>query len=98
MYIYVYVCINDLVNPAEERHLDVMKAFMQRGVSCSRRLHMTRDCSALLCQIYSARSDGADNISCRLAAISGTSMSCPIVAGAAAMVRPPVQNIQKRVL
>eukprot|EP00904_Undaria_pinnatifida_P000092 jgi/Undpi1/10083/HiC_scaffold_28.g12537.m1 len=37
--------------------------------------------------IYSARSDGADNISCRLAAFSGTSMSCPIVAGAAAMVR-----------
>ncbi|CAM9855742.1 unnamed protein product [Laminaria digitata] len=38
--------------------------------------------------VYSARSDGDDAHSCRLSANSGTSMSCPIVAGASAMVRP----------
>ncbi|CAN0458389.1 unnamed protein product [Ascophyllum nodosum] len=37
--------------------------------------------------IYSAASDGTDSHSCRLWAYHGTSMSCPIVAGAAAMVR-----------
>lgn len=44
----------------------------------------------LYCQIYSAASDGdEDTHSCRLWAYAGTSMSCPIVAGAAAMVRGP---------
>lgn len=39
------------------------------------------------CQVYSAASDGSEDAhSCRLYAYSGTSMSCPIVAGAAAMV------------
>ena len=38
-------------------------------------------------QVYSARSDGEDAYSCRLYASPGTSMSCPIVAGASAMVR-----------
>ncbi|CAB1107200.1 unnamed protein product [Ectocarpus sp. CCAP 1310/34] len=37
--------------------------------------------------VYSAASDGTDSHSCRLWAYQGTSMSCPIVAGAAAMVR-----------
>lgn len=37
-------------------------------------------------QIYSASSDGDDTYSCRLAAFPGTSMSCPIAAGASAMV------------
>ena len=37
-------------------------------------------------QVYSAAGDGTDERSCRLYAYSGTSMSCPIVAGAAAMV------------
>lgn len=37
-------------------------------------------------QIYSAASDGMDSHSCRIIAELGTSMSCPIVAGAAAMV------------
>ncbi|CAM9227955.1 unnamed protein product, partial [Laminaria digitata] len=37
--------------------------------------------------IYSASSDGKDTHSCRLAVSEGTSMSCPIVAGASAMVR-----------
>lgn len=38
-------------------------------------------------QVLSAASDGTDVISCRLTASLGTSMSTPIVAGAAAMVR-----------
>ncbi|CAN0507940.1 unnamed protein product, partial [Scytosiphon promiscuus] len=38
--------------------------------------------------IYSAASDGSDERSCRLYAYLGTSMSCPIVAGASAMVSP----------
>ncbi|CAN0343522.1 unnamed protein product, partial [Scytosiphon promiscuus] len=37
--------------------------------------------------VYSAAGDGTDTHSCRLWAYSGTSMSCPIVAGAAAMIR-----------
>ncbi|CAM9635784.1 unnamed protein product [Ectocarpus sp. 4 AP-2014] len=37
--------------------------------------------------VYSAASDGTDTHSCRLWAYQGTSMSCPIVAGASAMVR-----------
>ncbi|CAM9868950.1 unnamed protein product, partial [Ascophyllum nodosum] len=37
--------------------------------------------------IYSAASDGTNDHSCRLWAYQGTSMSCPVVAGAAAMVR-----------
>ncbi|CAM9536300.1 unnamed protein product, partial [Laminaria digitata] len=37
--------------------------------------------------IYSASSDATDTHSCRLQAIFGTSMSCPIVAGASAMIR-----------
>ncbi|CAN0100531.1 unnamed protein product, partial [Ascophyllum nodosum] len=37
--------------------------------------------------IYSAASDGTGLYSCRLWAFKGTSMSCPVVAGAAAMVR-----------
>ncbi|CAN0550288.1 unnamed protein product, partial [Laminaria digitata] len=37
--------------------------------------------------IYSAGGDGSESHSCRLWAYAGTSMSCPIVAGAAAMVR-----------
>ncbi|CBN77323.1 Peptidase S8 and S53, subtilisin, kexin, sedolisin [Ectocarpus siliculosus] len=37
--------------------------------------------------VYSAASDGTDTHSCRLWAYEGTSMSCPIVAGAAAMIR-----------
>ncbi|CAN0465285.1 unnamed protein product, partial [Ectocarpus sp. 8 AP-2014] len=37
--------------------------------------------------VYSAASDGTDSHSCRLWAYQGTSMSCPIVAGASAMVR-----------
>ncbi|CAM9668187.1 unnamed protein product, partial [Laminaria digitata] len=37
--------------------------------------------------IYSAAGDGTDGHSCRLYAYLGTSMSCPIVAGAAAMIR-----------
>ncbi|CAN0533429.1 unnamed protein product, partial [Scytosiphon promiscuus] len=36
--------------------------------------------------VYSARSDGSDNHSCRLSTKSGTSMACPIVAGVSAMV------------
>ena len=46
--------------------------------------------SHLICrfvsQIYSVAGDGTDGHSCRLFAYSGTSMSCPIVAGASAMV------------
>ncbi|CAM9166855.1 unnamed protein product, partial [Hapterophycus canaliculatus] len=37
--------------------------------------------------VYSAASDGTDTHSCRLWAYRGTSMSCPIVAGASAMIR-----------
>ena len=37
-------------------------------------------------QVYSAAGDGTDKYTCRLWAYAGTSMSCPIVAGAAAMV------------
>ncbi|CAM9132446.1 unnamed protein product, partial [Laminaria digitata] len=37
--------------------------------------------------IYSAAGDGSDTHSCRLWAYAGTSMACPIVAGASAMVR-----------
>ncbi|CAM9427510.1 unnamed protein product, partial [Hapterophycus canaliculatus] len=38
-------------------------------------------------QVFSAWSDGTDDHSCRLLAGSGTSGSCPLVAGAAALVR-----------
>ncbi|CAN0482845.1 unnamed protein product, partial [Scytosiphon promiscuus] len=38
-------------------------------------------------QVDSARSDGSGTHSCRLSVKTGTSMACPIVAGAAAMVR-----------
>ncbi|CAM9790716.1 unnamed protein product, partial [Ectocarpus fasciculatus] len=38
-------------------------------------------------QVYSAAADGSDTHSCRLWANQGTSMSCPIVAGASAMIR-----------
>lgn len=49
--------------------------------------HVTRSWSCLLSQVYSASSDGEDIHSCRVFANPGTSMSCPIVAGASAMVR-----------
>ncbi|CAM9548318.1 unnamed protein product, partial [Hapterophycus canaliculatus] len=42
--------------------------------------------------IYSAAGDGTDAHSCRLWAYSGTSMSCPIVAGASAMIRQYFMN------
>ncbi|CAM9771338.1 unnamed protein product, partial [Sphacelaria rigidula] len=38
-------------------------------------------------QVLSAGSDGTDDQSCQLYATQGTSMSCPVVAGAAAMIR-----------
>ncbi|CAM9317023.1 unnamed protein product [Discosporangium mesarthrocarpum] len=38
-------------------------------------------------QVFSASSDATDSHTCQLAAASGTSMSCPIAAGAAAIVR-----------
>ncbi|CAM9331359.1 unnamed protein product [Scytosiphon promiscuus] len=38
-------------------------------------------------QVFSAWSDGTDDHSCRLMAGGGTSASCPLVAGAAALVR-----------
>ncbi|CAN0390119.1 unnamed protein product, partial [Pylaiella littoralis] len=45
--------------------------------------------------VYSAASDGEeDKYSCRLFAFAGTSMSCPIVAGAAAMIRQYFMDAQ----
>ena len=45
-------------------------------------------CRSIACQVYSAASDGSEeSYSCRLWAYPGTSMSCPIVVGASAMVR-----------
>lgn len=40
-------------------------------------------------QIYSAAGDGSDSYSCRLWMYAGTSMSAPIAAGGAALVRSP---------
>ncbi|CAM9691381.1 unnamed protein product [Scytosiphon promiscuus] len=42
--------------------------------------------------VYSAGGDGTDAHSCRLWAYAGTSMSCPIVAGASAMIRQYFMN------
>lgn len=52
--------------------------------------HTRRVCYHSLCrlvlQLFSAHNDGSDSNSCKLAGDSGTSLSCPIVAGAAALV------------
>lgn len=72
-------------------HLSLTLSFA--GLSSKRRVatlicvlpHTCIVCRAVS-QIYSAAGDGTDGYSCRLYAYLGTSMSCPIVAGAAAMV------------
>lgn len=43
--------------------------------------------SPVISKIYSAAGSGTDNYTCRLWNYAGTSMSCPIVAGSAALVR-----------
>lgn len=45
-------------------------------------------------QIYSAASDATSEHSCRLWMYAGTSMACPITAGAAAMVSLPSRPLQ----
>lgn len=49
----------------------------------------------MLCvrQVFSASSDGNEDHSCKLIPGFGTSASCPVVAGSAALVRAPAMVV-----
>ncbi|CAM9375513.1 unnamed protein product, partial [Sphacelaria rigidula] len=65
--------------------IDTVAAFSSYGGTADGRVKP--DVVAPGDQVLSAGSDGTDDHSCQLYATQGTSMSCPIVAGAAAMIR-----------
>lgn len=43
-------------------------------------------------QLFSSYSDGTEEHTCKVDKMMGTSMACPVVAGAAAMVRKSVSG------
>eukprot|EP00752_Nemacystus_decipiens_P002497 g2346.t1 len=73
------------VNGEEIYDIDVVASFSSFGPAPDGRIKP--DLVAPGDHVYAAASDGTDLHSCRLWAYAGTSMSAPVVAGSAAMVR-----------
>ncbi|CBN75410.1 subtilisin-like serine peptidase [Ectocarpus siliculosus] len=86
---YPWICLSpSLGTPSasmEPAGVDTVAFFSSQGPTLDGRIKP--DVVAPGDQVASASSDGTDGHSCRLLANMGTSASCPLVAGAAALVR-----------
>ncbi|CAM9449287.1 unnamed protein product, partial [Hapterophycus canaliculatus] len=86
---YPWICLAPLLgqpsSSVDKAGIDTLAWFSSYGPTTDSRIKP--EVVAPGDQVFSARSDGTDVHSCRLQARSGTSGSCPLVAGSAALVR-----------
>ncbi|CAM9895106.1 unnamed protein product [Pylaiella littoralis] len=86
---YPWICLDPDLGPpsisTEKADIDTVAYFSSYGPTIDNRIKP--ELVAPGDKVFSASSDGTEETSCKLVAFSGTSASCPVVAGAAALVR-----------
>ncbi|CAN0059252.1 unnamed protein product [Scytosiphon promiscuus] len=86
---YPWICLSPILgrpsSSVDQADIDTLAWFTSYGPTSDSRIKP--EVVAPGDQVFSAWSDGTDDQSCQLVSNSGTSASCPLVAGSAALVR-----------